>query len=219
MTNAPRPLPPRLVVVPMKDPARAKTRLGGTLSAARRATLAQILFSLTLQRLERIRRTAQHGFDIATVTSSPLIASHARAAGIRVIDEGPAQDLNAAIADAADWAHRAGYAAMAVLPGDLAQPLPADLLTLLDRPAYPAQAVICESSDGGTNALLLPLPVPIAFHYGPDSFRAHLAAAQRAGLDVLTPQLDSLRHDIDRGEDLAHLAPHTQRCIDAGARP
>lgn len=195
----------QLVTIPMKDPAAAKTRLGSALDPAHRAALTETLFALTLQRLMRIRKTARHRFDIATVTPSPQIADRARAAGIAAIEQGPLPGLNAAVAYAADWAHQAGYAAMAILPGDLAAPSSADLLTLLDRPANAAQAVICEASDGGTNALILPLPARMDFHYGPDSFKAHLAAMRRAGLNALHLHLASLRHDVDRHQDLIHL--------------
>lgn len=195
----------RLVVVPMKDPVDAKTRLGDALPADRRAALAETLFALTLQRLARIRWAARHGFDIATVTASPQIAARAHAAGVIVIEQGLLPGLNAAVTDAADWAHEAGYAALAILPGDLAAPSPADLLALLDQPANAGQAVICESSDGGTNALMLPLPAGMGFHYGTGSFKAHLAAAQRAGLNPQTPRLASLHHDVDRYQDLIHL--------------
>lgn len=213
-------LPPArlLVVVPMKDPAQAKTRLSGTLSPARRADLARTLFALTLQRLARVRRSARHRFDIATVTASPQIAAQAQAAGMQVIDQGPQPGLNAAIAQAAALAQRAGYAAMAVLPGDLAQPAPADLLALLDRPAHPSRVLLCESSDGGTNALLLPLPARMGFCYGPGSFRAHRASARAAGLTPITLALDSLRHDIDCGADLMQLLPGPLAAL-AEARP
>ncbi|MDK8874572.1 2-phospho-L-lactate guanylyltransferase [Paracoccus sp. SSJ] len=204
----------RLVVVPMKDPSRAKTRLGEVLDPSRRARLAVTLFKLTLQRLGRAQGAVTHGFDIATVTASPAIARLARDAGIAVIDERSADGLNAAVTLAADWAALRGYASLGVLPGDLAAPTLGDLLRLLDRPAAPDLAVVCASADGGTNALILPLPARMRFRYGQGSFRAHLAEAGAAGLHTLAPALGSLRHDVDRREDLLgfsllHHAPMT----------
>lgn len=192
----------RLVVVPMKDPAEAKTRLSDVLDPARRAGLAIRLFRQTLQRLDEVQATVQHRFDIATVTASPAIAALAENAGVSVIDEGQPRGLNAAIAHAAYLAALRGYLSMAVLPGDLAAPEPGDLRRLLDREIAPDQVVICASTDGGTNALMLPLPVRIRFRYGPGSFQAHADEARAAGLRVVTPRLDSLRHDVDRRENL-----------------
>lgn len=192
----------RLVVVPMKDPSDAKTRLSDVLDPARRAGLAIRLFRQTLQRLTEVQAIAQHRFDIATVTASPAIAAIAESTGISVIDEGQPGGLNAAIARAADLAGLRGYASMTVLPGDLAAPTLGDLRRLLDREDAPDQVVICPSTDGGTNALMLPLPVRMRFRYGPDSFRAHADQARAAGLGVVTPRLDSLRHDVDRRENL-----------------
>lgn len=192
----------RLVVVPMKDPLDAKTRLSDVLDPARRAGLAIRLFRQTLQRLAEVQVTARYPFDIATVTASPAIATLAESLGASVIDEGHPGGLNAAIAHAADLAARRDYLSLAVLPGDLAAPAPGDLRRLLDRECATDQVVICASTDGGTNALMLPLPARMRFRYGPGSFRAHADAARAAGLRVVTPRLDSLRHDVDRRENL-----------------
>ncbi len=209
----------RLVVVPMKDPALAKTRLGAVLPAARRARLASLLFTRVLHRLQRAQADATHPFEIATVTASPAIAELARGLGVRVIPEGATGGLNAAIRQAAGWAVLRGHHGMAVLPGDLAAPTQRDLLALLNRPVDPDRVVICASADGGTNALLLPLPARMDFHYGPGSFVAHCAAARAAGLDPETPALASLRHDIDRQEDLSALLTHPTRATLAEVRP
>ena len=194
----------RLVVVPMKDPSRAKTRLGEVLDPVRRAQLAVTLFQQTLRQLARAQRLATHHFELATVTASPAIAEIARATGLAVIDEGAAGDLNAAVTLAAIWATQRGYASLAVLPGDLASPSLEDLRQLLDRRAD--QTVICSSLDGGTNALLVPLPSCIRFRYGPGSFQAHLHEMRGAALQPLTPALTSLRHDVDRREDLLEFS-------------
>lgn len=195
----------RLVVVPMKDPSDAKTRLSDVLDPARRADLATRLFCQTLQCLSKVQALVQHRFDIATVTASPTIAALAKNAEISVIHEGSPGGLNAAVSCAAHLASLRGYTSLAVLPGDLAAPTLPDLLQLLDRDDAPGQAVICPSSDGGTNALILPLPAKMRFRYGPGSARGHAGEARAAGLRVLTPRLESLRHDVDRRENLARI--------------
>jgi 2-phospho-L-lactate guanylyltransferase len=207
----------KLVVIPMKDPQLAKTRLagpkakgtsaimGGGLDDDSRAALAASLFSNLLIQLLRLKSHCRHGFDIATVTASAEIARRARHCGINVIAEGQILGLNNALNLAADWATQRGYRSLAVLPGDLARPQRHDLQQLLDRPENGREAVICTAKDGGTNALLLPLPVRIGFCYGENSGQSHRTALLQAGLRVRMPVLDSLRHDIDRPEDLREM--------------
>ena len=153
------------------------------------------------------------------MTASATIASRARQAGIGVIDEGRTLGLNQALQLAAEWAGQSGYQSLAVLPGDLARPHSPELQTLLDRPADPGEAVLCPAKDGGTNALLLPLPLKINFSYGENSSLTHRKALLRAGLRVWMPALISLKYDIDRPEDLDAMA--TVQPLDPGrtARP
>lgn len=192
----------RLVVVPMKDPCQAKTRLGPELGPAERAALALGLFKVNLRRLRAAQAASRRGFDLAVVTRSPLVAALAEEAGALAIREQAARSLSEAAEEAADWAAAQGYGSLCLLPADLAAPRQADLLALLDSPD---EAALCPSADGGTNALLLPLPRPIAFAYGPGSFAAHLAALRAAGLHPRLPALESLRHDVDHLEHLAIL--------------
>lgn len=194
----------RLVVVPMKDPSAAKTRLGPELDPAERAALALGLFKANLRRLLAARGASRRGFDLAVVTRSAQIAALAEEFGVLAIREQAASSLSEAAEEAADWAAAQGYNSICLLPADLAAPAQADLLALLDGAD---EAALCPSADGGTNALLLPLPCPIAFAYGPDSFAAHLAAMKAAGLTPRLPQLESLRHDVDRLEHLTSPPP------------
>ena len=231
----------RLVVIPMKDPRLGKTRLGKTrlgttrlgkinlagpkaagvpgetsagLENTARAALSIGLFDNLVTQLLRLRPLCRHGFDLATVTASATIATRARQAGIGVIDEGRTLGLNQALQLAAEWAGQSGYQSLAVLPGDLARPLVPDLQALLDRPADPGEAVLCPAKDGGTNALLLPLPLKIGFSYGENSSHSHREALLRAGLRVWMPALTSLKYDVDRPEDLTSMA--TVQPLDPG---
>lgn len=214
----------RLVVIPMKDPSRAKTRLGTALDADARAALALALFNATVTHLRGALELLPEGeVEIAVVTSSPLIARLARGLGLHLIDETPAESgadgLSAALETAADWATARGYAALCILPGDLAEPKPADLARLLSHDLSGGQAVLCPASDLGTNALLVPLPCPFRFLYGVKSAVAHRQAAEAAGLCPVILPLDSLRADVDTVEDLGHLlAQQPQMLVREGAR-
>ncbi len=205
-----RPQAERLVLMPMKDPALAKTRLGPALGPEERAALAKRLFLANLRRLAVARPASRRGFDLAVVTRSATVAALAEAQGALVFREQEATSLSEAVAEAADQAAARGYGSLCVLPSDLAAPTEADLLTLLDHPLGPEapfDALLCPSEDLGTNALLVPLPRPTDFAYGPRSFEAHALALRAAGLRVRRLTLPSLLRDVDRMEHLLPFPP------------
>ncbi|MEO0485955.1 MAG: 2-phospho-L-lactate guanylyltransferase [Pseudomonadota bacterium] len=187
-----------LIVVPMKDPADAKTRLDGSLTARKRARLAQLMFRRTLRLLSPI--AAKMGAELATVTQSDCIKAEAAEVGVTAIQDADEGSLNAAAHKAHDWARTAGFARMCLIPADLAVPDAGDIETVL---ATAADVVICPSGDNGTNALALPTDVPFAFQYGPRSCALHCAAARALDLSVQVLPLTSLSFDIDRSEDLS----------------
>lgn len=199
-----------LLVIPMKDPKDAKTRLGGSLDRKERATLALSLFDMLVKRIQSVLAardtSADQVIDIAVVSASPILKQAAQRLGIRHISEGQKKGLSNALDHAAEEALALGYQAMLILPGDLADPKPADLSRLIDHAATGETAVICPSSDWGTNALLLPLPNPIAFQFGEKSFYHHYRAMTEAGLTPILLPLTSLRLDVDRLDDLRHLS-------------
>ncbi|MEM9144913.1 MAG: 2-phospho-L-lactate guanylyltransferase [Pseudomonadota bacterium] len=194
-----------LLVIPMKDPLRSKTRLGGAICQAERARLARQLFRRTLALVLGLREDRPR-FDVAVVTGAAEIAEHARRTGAKVIaePEGPT-GLNRALAHAAETACAQGYRRLAVLPADLAAPDPADVARLMALDLGPRGLALCASRDFGTNALLAAPPDVVPFAYGPRSFHAHRARAEAAGLTPITVVLESLRWDIDGAEDLAEL--------------
>ncbi|WP_334060824.1 2-phospho-L-lactate guanylyltransferase [Limimaricola cinnabarinus] len=195
----------RLVAIPMKDPRDAKTRLGLVLTPDQRGKLALSLFRATVARLHEAVEGLEAQVDLAVVSSSPIIHDVAETMGLSVIDDGCAPSLSLAVEAAANRALEQGYAALCVLPGDLADPDPVDLAWLLDQPVEGGRAVICPAKDLGTNALMVPLPCPFAFAYGAQSTIRHRRAAEAAGLTPVMMPLGSLRIDIDTVEDLHHL--------------
>lgn len=197
-------MPATLVVVPMKDPRLAKTRLRDTLDAAERTRFARHLFERTLRLLIDLRKEAPGLFDIAVVTGHAGIAKRATALGLRAIAERSGATLNDAVTDAAAAARTEGYKRLCILPADLAAPDPDDVRRLLTQKLEKG-VVLCPSRDLGTNALLVSPPDAVPFAYGPGSFRAHHAAAEQAGLAARVLPLESLRWDIDSSADLAEL--------------
>lgn len=117
----------RLVVIPMKDPTQAKTRLADSLAPEERAALARTLFRATVERVQTaIAELAGEPveIEIATVTSSPEIARIASELQIHLINEGRCNSLNAALTHAGAGPRRRAMMRSAFCPAIwLTQPL------------------------------------------------------------------------------------------------
>ncbi len=183
-----------LFIIPMKDPALAKSRLAAVLPDAVRARLAMALF----RRMLAFLAEAQPGTDVLVVSESAAIKAEVPGLFLRQSGQG----LNGAVHEGAAWAVARGYRAICVLPADLADPTPDDLARLL---ALRKGVVLAPAHDGGTNALLASPPDAISFHYGKGSCVAHQKAAEAAGVPCTIVPLDSFRYDIDTSADLARV--------------
>jgi 2-phospho-L-lactate guanylyltransferase len=186
------PRAPTLIVVPVKDPTQAKTRLSGVLTGRVRQRLAKAMLRRSLSFLKPV--PGKH--DLAVVTSSQTAARIAKQNYAMVLPE-TGQSLNGAVGQAAHWATAKGYERLCVIPADLVAPTQRDLDRLLESPA---DITVCPSHDGGTNALLVTPPRAIAFQYGPNSAERHLVAGQAAGLTTAQYPLESFRFDLDTSE-------------------
>jgi len=185
-----------LFVVPMKDPTKGKSRLAAVLPAPARARLATALFRQILTFLN----TNQPTHDVLVVTGSKQVSSIAGEYGAQTLEE-EGTGLTAAITQAAKWA-KSRYRAICVLPADLADPAADDLATLLDYPRAGRTLTLAPAHDGGTNCLIVHPPDGIEFHYGPNSCKAHQAAALASQTACTIAPLSSFAYDIDTSEDL-----------------
>jgi 2-phospho-L-lactate guanylyltransferase len=192
--------PSLLFVIPMKDPARSKTRLKPVLSHPVRMRLAMALFRHTLT---FIRKACPEG-QILVVTASPVIADVARIFGANVLMEEGSCHLSEALAQAASWAERQDFRSICILPADLADPKSGDLETLLDVERENPSVILCPAHDGGTNALVATPPKAIPFRYGYRSAVAHERQAEIRGVAFTRLPLASFAQDIDVASDL-HL--------------
>lgn len=189
-----------VAVIPVKDFAEAKLRLRGVLPAPERAALAKAMASDVLRAVGDAR-----GVDRCVVTGGKGARRLATAQACGYCDDSDCDSLSAAITRAAERCADTDATTLLVLPGDLPALRGADIDQLLGL--HGGGLTLCPASrDGGTNALVLTPPDAIEFHYGRDSARRHLAAAQRAGLDCQCLALPALGLDIDTPDDLRRLA-------------
>lgn len=170
-------------------------RLAGVLDARQRRRLALALLADVVH--------AASGWPLRIMVTSDADASAlAGDAGWTVVAD-PGGGLNAALAAGTRRAMDLGADALLVLPADVPLASSEDLRSLF---ALDAAVVVARSDDGGTTALLRRPPDAIPPSFGPDSAAAHLAAAQLAGMAVVTVALAGLALDVDDPQDLERLA-------------
>jgi 2-phospho-L-lactate guanylyltransferase len=187
----------RVVAIPVKALAKAKSRLAPELTPLERG-------ALTLAMLEDVLDStlAVAGWDTWVVSPDEAVLEIAARRGASAIPEekGP---LSQAIRQAEVLAKERDVDALAVVPGDLPL-LTADALTAALHTL--GTVVIAPSADRtGTNLLLRRPPRAIQARFGPDSYQRHLALAQTKGLPVSTVERRELAFDLDHPGDILTL--------------
>lgn len=191
-------------LLPVKEGARAKSRLAGILTPPQRADLQQAMLLDLLDGL----RASQLLSGIALCGPDPATATLAARSGHTFIHQPAGTDgLNAAVAFATRALSSSGARIVAVLPADLPFLDGAELDIAIAAAALSrACAVVPDRRGTGTNGLVFPASTPPEFRFGPDSFRRHL---DRPSDQRLPPRralrLASLACDIDLPDDLEQL--------------
>jgi 2-phospho-L-lactate guanylyltransferase len=202
-------------IIPVKPLLESKRRLEHLLSAEERAGLIRHFLDNLLAGLN-----AAPGIDrVLVVTGDADVMALAEARGADVLIETAADGLNAAVAQGAAHAVAAGATAVLVLPADLPfarvedieamlRPLTQRRLLSLDHRPLPTAhrpllTLTGDEAEEGTNALLLAPPGDFTFHYGPGSFRAHLAEADARHRATYVINAPGLRFDLDTESDWA----------------
>ena len=164
MTNAPKKR--TLLLVPMKDPEKSKTRLRDSLNLKDRAYLAKSLFKRTLQILKIVaNNNASLRLDLAVISASPEIIDLSKSNNLFSILETGTQSLKNATEIAKVWATNNGYRSICILPADLANPDPEEIISFLKEANGNRFVTLSPSADLGTNALpiIAPAPLPTRF--------------------------------------------------------
>lgn len=215
------------IVVPVKDPASAKSRLAPFLSVEARLSLAMTLFRETL----RFFRINFADVPLVVVTDSAQLAEEAAHAGATVLrDEG--SGLTAAVQQATAWCVARGFESQLVIPSDIGALRRAEITRLIIHPRKQISVVLCPSADEeGTNALLTTPPDALPIWYGIGSFARFRAAAEARGAHVEVLCLPDLSLDLDTPGDVRRFLdrgpkgpvldelraclgiPHEPRCV------
>jgi 2-phospho-L-lactate guanylyltransferase len=192
----------KALLIPVKDPSRAKTRVADVLSPDERRRLAWAMF----EDVSRAAGAATKADRVVVVTSFSAAIEHARRSGWDVLVEKSQSSESASV----DWASRAlrerGFDVVMRLPADLPLVEARDIDALFSVELRAPGALLVPSREGtGTNAIIRTPPDLFPSRFGPNSFALHKQEAARVGVECLVVTNDRIALDIDDPLDLVEL--------------
>ncbi len=189
-------------VVPIKQLTLAKERLSSVLSGDERIRLVRWM----LKRVLGVLSTSSLVHRVWVVGGGRGIQRLCAQVAVCWLPE-QGRDLNETLCCALEHAAKHGATHVLIIPADLPFLRPRHIDRLVAS-LSPGRMVIASAGDGGTNALLLPVPAPFALGYGPRSAAVHTRRARTCGLRVRVIADADLARDIDTPDDLRWLADH-----------
>ena len=179
------------MLIPVKAFADAKARLEEVLDADARSTLARQMAETVI--------AAAAPLPVTVVCNDGEVASWAATLGASVIqlDE---PGLTPAVTAGVEALANAGFETVIVAHGDL--PRATDLAQCA---SFDGVTLVPDHHGDGTPVASVPARAGFRFAYGPGSFAAHVAEAERLGLAWRSLPDPDLSFDVDGPEDLAAL--------------
>ncbi|MFI6104038.1 2-phospho-L-lactate guanylyltransferase [Streptomyces sp. NPDC051310] len=192
----PGPTGPWSLIVPLKPLPLAKSRLAEAVGPLVRSRLALAFAQDTVAAALRCPAVR----DVVVVTDDPLAAAALGALGARVVPDAPAAGLNAALAHGADVIRaRRRAAPVAALNADLPALRPEELHRVLVRAGQFPRAFLADAAEIGTTLLSAAPGAELRPAFGGASRHRHLSSG---AAEILLTGVDSVRRDVDTGEDL-----------------
>ncbi|MPY60756.1 2-phospho-L-lactate guanylyltransferase [Streptomyces spongiae] len=184
------------LVVPLKPLARAKSRLSDAADDAVRPGLALAFAQDTVAAALACPAVR----DVAVVTDDELAGRELAALGARIVPDSPGAGLNAALAHAEAVVRTAEpERPVAALNADLPALRPAELARVLDAAAEFPRAFLADAATTGTTLLAAGPGAELLPAFGTDSRTRHRASG---AVELLLDAVDSVRQDVDTGDDL-----------------
>ncbi|MFD0152012.1 2-phospho-L-lactate guanylyltransferase [Streptomyces sp. NPDC055721] len=196
------------LVVPLKPLALAKSRLAAATGALLRPRLALAFAEDTVGAVLNCARVR----DVVVVTDDPTAGAALAALGARIVPDAPAAGLNAALAHGVGAIReRRPRARVAALNADLPALRTTELARVLDTARKFPRAFLADAAEIGTTFLSAGPGVELEPAFGGPSRLRHLSSG---AVEIRLTGVDSVRRDVDTGEDLAEagalgLGPRT----------
>ena len=187
-------------LVPFKGATGAKRRLEPVLNETDRETL---VFAMVRDVLDVLTRCRSLG-GILLVSRDSSAFQLAEEFGIDVFEDA-ASDLSGAVVQASDYAgnKRAAVGTLFV-PGDVPLIQPQDVDAVLD--GHEHVTLVPDANDIGTNAAVSSPPNAFEYLFDGKSFKPHIAAARRAGIEPRIVRRTAWGLDVDTVHELAAVA-------------
>jgi 2-phospho-L-lactate guanylyltransferase len=191
-----------MILVPVKNLARAKQRLAAVLDQSARTEIAHAMLQDVL---EAVAGWAERP-DVSVVTSDPFALDLASKLNFMVIPDDANRSETDAIEMATQFCVSRGVEYTLVIPGDIPLVRAAELESILQ--SAPAEGcVLVPSAEGrGTNAAFRRPANLFRLRFGNDSFKPHLAAARATEKPCVVLSLPGIALDVDNPSDLQQLA-------------
>ncbi|WP_409238562.1 2-phospho-L-lactate guanylyltransferase [Streptomyces sp. PA5.6] len=184
------------LVIPLKPLARAKSRLAAASGDGLRPGLALAFAQDTVAAAVACRAVR----DVVVVTDDALAGRELAALGARIVPDEPGEGLNAALAHGAAFVRaERPKAPVAALNADLPALRPAELARALDGAAPFPRAFLPDAEGIGTTLLCAGAGSELRPAFGTASRSRHAASG---AVELSLDGVDSVRRDVDTGEDL-----------------
>jgi 2-phospho-L-lactate guanylyltransferase len=191
------------ILVPVKNPNRAKIRMAPILSGKERSRLAGAMLD------DLIRSLKPLGRRVVLVTDSEPAAKIARSLGWRVLWESNPISESASVDEASRQLARENTSAVLRLPADIPLAETEDIRRLLDFGLTARAALLVPSRDGlGTNAVLRKPPDLFPSRFGHNSFVLHTQEGLRAGAEIHVLENSRIALDLDDPGDILKFLAH-----------
>ncbi|MBB5055204.1 2-phospho-L-lactate guanylyltransferase [Afipia massiliensis] len=185
------------ILIPCKDLNLGKSRLSPWVDGRTRRSLCKMFLNRTLA----LATATVAASEVRLLTSDPDAREIAREFGVPTIaDKG--WDLNSALSGArAAMASDVSVSEVVILPIDLPCANSHSLGTVMREPGD--VVIVPDHERRGTNVLSLSRAAlrDFSFQYGSNSFMAHMAAAQRIGIEPAVVLDEDLAFDVDEPDD------------------
>ena len=189
----------KALLIPIKDPTHAKTRLADLLSPDERRRLAWAMF----EDVSRAVRSCSKPDSVVVVTSFEPAIEHARRYGWDVLVEESQASESASIDRASRALLERGFDTVMRLPADLPLVQSEDIDALLSIELHAPAALLVPSREGtGTNAMIRRPPNIFPSRFGPNSLALHREEAARARAQFIVVNNSRIALDIDEPSDL-----------------
>jgi 2-phospho-L-lactate/phosphoenolpyruvate guanylyltransferase len=193
------------VLIPVKEFHEAKKRLAPHFSSTERAALAEAMCKDFFSVVTKVRGVGR----VFVISKETRALAWARALGWETIPESRQVSESDSVDAASSYCAERGIESLLRLPIDIPIAQAADIEAIFRESRSAPGAVIVPSGDGtGTNALLRTPPTLFPSHFGPNSFKLHLAEAERCGVRARVLRNLQLELDVDEMDDLRRAAPH-----------